>query len=116
MESLITLEISEIFHTKVAAGFDAFIENRTDLILPRLADCESKAIAECLERYGNLIWNLVKKQIRVADKTEETVCEIFQDIWKSAHLFDAEKHDEQAFVALIALRRLLKITDRTKIL
>lgn len=112
MESYITLEIGEVLHSNVPADF----ENRTDLILPRLADYESKAIAECLERYGDLIWNLVKRKICVAEKTEDTVCEIFQDIWKSAHLFDAEKHDEQSFVALIALRRLRKINDRAKIL
>lgn len=109
MESYINLKIGEAFGVNVADGFEKAIENHTELILPRLADRDPDAVAECLARYGDFIWNLAKKQMCAADETEAAVCEIFQDIWKSAYLFNAEKHDEQTFVVLIALRRLRRI-------
>ena len=116
MESYTSLEIGEIFRLNAAENLGETFENHTEPILPRLAVCEKAAVAECLNRYGDLIWSLAKKQICAGEEVEKAVCEIFQDIWKSAKFFDAEKHDEQRFVALVALRRLLKINEQGKIL
>jgi len=84
------------------------VERDGRMILQRIAVQDRKAASECLDCYGDLIWHLVRKHTSGAKEAERAVCEIFQDIWKDAANFDAGIHDERSFIALIALRRLLK--------
>ena len=51
-------------------------------ILNRIADGDKQAVKECIDRYGNLVWNIARKyQSNTAD-AEDAVQEIFIDIWK----------------------------------
>jgi DNA-directed RNA polymerase specialized sigma24 family protein len=83
-----------------------------ETILQRIAQSDKNAVGECLDKYGNYVWTIAKKMMRTQTETEEIVQEIFLDIWKNARFFDAEKLEEQSFIAHITLKRLLKITHK----
>ena len=78
-----------------------------ELILPRIARGEERAVQQCLERYGSLVWSLARRQMGGSEEAEDAVQEIFVEIWKHAARFDPERASESTFVAMIARRRLI---------
>ena len=82
-------------------------ERGKDVLLGRLAAGEDGALAEVLDRYGGLVWSLVRRVVRAAQDAEDLVQEIFIDVWKSAARFDPKASSEGNFVAMIARRRLI---------
>lgn len=62
---------------------------------------------ECIARFGGLIWSLARR-IGIPDaEAEDAVHEIFVEIWRNGHKYDASIASETAFVATIARRRLI---------
>ncbi len=76
-------------------------------LLPRVAQRETGAVHACIERYSPLVWSLARSLSRDMALVEDTVQEIFIDLWKSAARFDAAKSSETTFVATIARRRVI---------
>jgi RNA polymerase sigma factor (sigma-70 family) len=76
-------------------------------ILQRIAQGDKLAVSDCLETYGKLVWGITRKFTNTREDAEDLAQEIFIDIWKNAAHFDATKSPEQAFVRLIAKRRLI---------
>ena len=76
-------------------------------ILARVAAGDKGAVAECLDRYGALVWSLVRARIRNAADAEDAAQEIFIDLWKSAARYDSSVASEAVFIATIARRRVL---------
>jgi RNA polymerase sigma-70 factor, ECF subfamily len=74
-------------------------------ILARVARGDPRAVRECVETYGGLVWSLARRS-GVPD-AEDAVQEIFVDLWKSAGRFKPVGASEAAFVAMIARRRLI---------
>ncbi len=62
---------------------------------------------ECLARYGGLIWSIVLRRCHNRADAEDVVQEIFLDLWRSAHRFDAALATESTFVAMVTRRRLV---------
>ena len=60
-----------------------------------------------MERYGALVWSLVRSRLRNAADAEDTTQEIFVELWKHAARFDPRIASETVFVAMIARRRLV---------
>jgi RNA polymerase sigma-70 factor, ECF subfamily len=81
-------------------------------ILPRLAAGESRAMNECIDRFGGLVWSIVKRMIRNESEAEDLVQEIFTEIWKKAGFFDPEVASESTFIALVARRRAIDFLRR----
>lgn len=77
------------------------------VLLPRVASGDRTAIRECIDRYGGLVWSLVRRACRSDDDAEDAVQEIFLDVWRSAARFDPRVASEATFVAMIARRRLV---------
>ena len=75
--------------------------------LERVAAGDEAAVAECLDRFGALVWSLARRLAPGRDEAEDAVQEIFVDVWKSAARFDPKMGSETAFVATIARRRLI---------
>lgn len=76
-------------------------------LLPRVAEGDPEAVNACLERYSALVWSLARGLTSDSATVEDTVQEIFIDLWRSAHRFDVTKASEATFIATIARRRVI---------
>lgn len=74
-------------------------------VLPKVASGDQKAMAECISRYGGLIWSIAKRYVKNASTAEDVVQEIFTNLWKSACRFDPAVATESTFVGMLARRR-----------
>lgn len=89
------------------------VESTTEeAILPRLAAGENAAMGECIDRYGNLVWGIVRKSIKDPTEAEDLVQEVFTEIWKKAAFFDARMASESTFIGLVARRRAIDFLRR----
>jgi RNA polymerase sigma-70 factor, ECF subfamily len=79
----------------------------TQSILKRVADGDRRAVEDCLNKYGGLVWSIARKMLRNTEEAEDAVQEIFVDIWKNAERFDELKSSETTFIAMIARRRII---------
>lgn len=74
-------------------------------ILPRISRGDSRAVDECLDRYGGLVWSLC---CRLAPTdAEDAAQEIFIDLWRNAWRFRENAGSEVAFISTLARRRLV---------
>jgi RNA polymerase sigma-70 factor, ECF subfamily len=79
----------------------------TEAILKRIAEGDASAVEDFLDKYGGLVWSIARKMLRDTNEAEDTVQEIFVDIWKNASRFDETKASETTFIAMLARRRLI---------
>ncbi len=78
----------------------------------RIAQNDRAAVAECVEKYGDLLWTLVQKITSSKEESEILVRKIFTDIWKYAGCFDADHFEESVIVMVIARRNLRKFQNK----
>lgn len=76
-------------------------------LLPRIAQGDGSAVREAIQRYSPLIWSVARGFFPDRTMAEDTVQEIFIDLWKSADRYDPERSSEVNFVATVARRRLI---------
>lgn len=76
-------------------------------LLDRVADGDQDAMRALIKRYSGLVWSLVRRKIGSQSDAEDLVQEIFADVWKSAHRYDASMGSEDTFVAMITRRRII---------
>ncbi len=81
-------------------------------VLPDVARGNPEAMAECLNRYGGLVWAMACRRCRSRADAEDVVQDIFLQLWKSAERFNAERSAEVTFVSMIARRRLIDYQRR----
>ncbi len=81
-------------------------------VLPKVARGEPAAIAECLDRYKNLVWSLARRSCPDVEAAEDAVQDIFLKLWKIADRFDSRIASETTFVAMIARRRLIDLSRK----
>jgi RNA polymerase sigma-70 factor (ECF subfamily) len=79
----------------------------TDFVLVKVAQGNARAVRECIDQFGSLIWSIARRLTRTRADAEDAVQEIFTDIWRSAGRFDPAQGSEKVFVATIARRRLI---------
>ena len=100
----------------LTAGFVTGFADRGNIrvipsILQQVAANDQSAMDECLNRYGGLVWALVKRRCPLQADAEDVVQEVFMDIWKNAHRYDPSIAEEPTFIAMITRRRLI---DRSR--
>jgi RNA polymerase sigma-70 factor (ECF subfamily) len=66
-----------------------------------------RAVRECVARFGPIVWGLARRLSPTRADAEDAVQEIFLDLWTHGGRYDAAKGTEEAFVAVIARRRLI---------
>lgn len=78
-------------------------------LLPRVAAGDTAAVQQCLERYGPLVWSMVRRSLREDSLAEDAVQEIFIQVWKSANRFDVSKGSERTWITTLTRRRLIDL-------
>jgi RNA polymerase sigma-70 factor, ECF subfamily len=78
-----------------------------DSVLTRVAQGDQKAVAECIDQFGPLVWAIARRLSPNRDDAEDAVQEIFVDVWRSAARFDPAQGSEKVFITTIARRRLI---------
>jgi RNA polymerase sigma-70 factor (ECF subfamily) len=86
----------------------------TESILVRVARGDQKAVRECIDEFGGLVWAIARRMTRSRADAEDAVQEIFVDVWRSASRFDAAQGSEKVFVTTIARRRLIDRIRRSR--
>lgn len=81
---------------------------RTLTILQRIAEKDKTAVADCIDVYGNFVWELAVKFTASREEAEAAVQEIFLDIWRFAERAAHPPTAEKLLIALIARRHLVK--------
>jgi RNA polymerase sigma-70 factor (ECF subfamily) len=76
-------------------------------LLTRAARGDDAAVRECLARFGPIVWGLARRMTPTRADAEDAVQEIFLDLWTHGGRYDPAKASEEAFVAVIARRRLI---------
>jgi RNA polymerase sigma factor (sigma-70 family) len=86
----------------------------TESILDRVARGDQKAVRECIDEFGGLVWAIARRMTRSRADAEDAVQEIFVDVWRSAARFDAQQGTEKVFITTIARRRLIDRIRRSR--
>jgi RNA polymerase sigma factor (sigma-70 family) len=81
-------------------------------LLPHIATNDREATRECIERYGGLVWSLVRRAGLGHEAAEEVVKDVFLDLWQAASRFDPTLFAEPTFVTMIVRRRLVELRQR----
>ena len=76
-------------------------------VLERVAHGDARAARECIDQFGGLVWSIACRWTRTHADTEETVQEIFADVWRGAARYHPEQGSEEVFITMIARRRLI---------
>ena len=79
----------------------------SETLLKRVAAGEADALAECIDRYGGLVWSLARRLSASEAEAEDGAQEAFIALWENAARFDDSAGGEDTFVAMIARRRLI---------
>lgn len=76
-------------------------------ILERIASGDQAAVAQCLDRYGGLVWSVARRWSDNAADAEDATQEIFIALWKSAARYNPSAGSEAVFISMIARRRMI---------
>ena len=79
----------------------------TDSVLARVAQGDARAVHECIDQFGSLIWSIARRLTRTRADAEDAVQEIFTDVWRSAGRFDPNQGWEKVLGATHARPRLI---------
>jgi DNA-directed RNA polymerase specialized sigma24 family protein len=91
-------------------------KTKTLTILQRVAEKDKTAVKDCIDTYGNFIWELARKFTSSTEEAEAATQEIFIDIWRYSEHTDNTQFVEEKLIKMIALRRLIKHSvSQTKI-
>jgi len=90
------------------------MEGKPTSLLVRAALGDDGAVRECLERFGPVVWGLARRMSPTRADAEDAVQEIFLDLWAHGERYDAARASEEAFVAVVARRRLIDRRRRTQ--
>lgn len=76
-------------------------------ILKRIASGDQRAVADCLDEYGGLVWSIARNWSDNAADAEDATQEIFVELWRSAFRYDPAAGSEAVFISTIARRRMI---------
>ncbi len=81
-------------------------DSQSVIVMQRIAAGDKSAMRECLDLFGDLVWSMALKYLRRED-AEETVQDIFLELWHKADRFDPARGKPVTFIAILARRRIL---------
>ncbi len=72
-----------------------------------------KGLDVLIDKYGGLIYTIVKSKISNLEDIEECVSDVFYDFYKNAAAFDEEKASLKTYLAVIAKRKAIDFYRKT---
>lgn len=87
----------------------------TESVLERVARGDQRAVRECIDEFGGLVWAIARRMTRSRADAEDAVQEIFVDVWRSAGRFDPAQGTPKVFISTIARRRLIDRMRRARV-
>lgn len=81
-------------------------------ILPRVAAGEEGAMRRCIDRYGAIVWSIVRRYIKETADAEDLVQEVFTEIWKKSASFNPDVASEATFIGMVTRRRAIDFLRR----
>jgi RNA polymerase sigma-70 factor (ECF subfamily) len=79
----------------------------SEAILPRVAQGEQQAFAQCLKEYGGLVWGIARRFSPTRADAEDAAQDVFLHLWRNARHFDPGRGSEPVFIATLARRVLI---------
>ena len=106
---------AEIYSRTVTAGYRLSLqevsvgmsETFPPSVLKRMAQGDKRALADCIDQHGGLIWALSRRMSPTPSDAEDATQEIFLTLWKNASRFDPTRGSEAVFIATLARRLLI---------
>lgn len=82
-------------------------DDSTSGLLAQVASGVESAMNHCINKYGALVWSIVRRHVRNPSSAEDVVQETFTDLWKSAGKYNPAMGAENTFVGVLARRRAI---------
>jgi RNA polymerase sigma-70 factor (ECF subfamily) len=76
-------------------------------LLEAVAKGDPRAMKECIEFHGPMVWGIVRRRVKDHFAAEDLVQEIFTEVWKSSGRHDPAIASEGGFISMIARRRTI---------
>jgi RNA polymerase sigma-70 factor (ECF subfamily) len=76
-------------------------------LLPRIAQGEQQAFAQCVREYGGLVWGIARRFSPTRADAEDAAQDVFLHLWRNARHFDPGRGSEPVFIATLARRVLI---------
>lgn len=76
-------------------------------LLARASSGDRSAVKESLACFGPIVWGLARRLSPTRADAEDAVQDVFLDLWTHGHRYDSARASPEAFVAVIARRRLI---------
>jgi RNA polymerase sigma-70 factor (ECF subfamily) len=76
-------------------------------LLDAVAKGDARAMKQCIEVHGPLVWGIVRRRVKDHFAAEDLVQEIFTEVWKSSGRHDPAIASEGGFISMIARRRAI---------
>ncbi|MEM0897149.1 MAG: sigma-70 family RNA polymerase sigma factor, partial [Verrucomicrobiota bacterium] len=83
-------------------------------ILPRVSRGEPRAMNDCIQAYGGLVWSITRRYVGNESDAEDLVQEIFTELWKVADRYDGARGSESAYIGTMARRRSIDWLRKSK--
>lgn len=86
--------------------------NRASL-LTKVAAGDAEAARQCIHRYGTLVWTLTRRMSSSWNSAEQTVQQVFQEIWRQAVYYQPALLSEETFIVTVTRRCLIERLKQT---
>lgn len=104
-----TYHAAEFCHSR---HLNTLATTTSDEILPQVAAGEQSAMKRCIDRYGALVWSIVRRYIKETADAEDLVQEVFTEIWKKSASFNPDIASEATFIGMVTRRRAIDFLRR----
>jgi RNA polymerase sigma-70 factor (ECF subfamily) len=74
-------------------------------LIQRLQQRDSQAMADLYDRYGKLIYSIIRRTVRSAATAEDLTQETFLRVWNRIHTFSHERGNLQGWLITVARNR-----------
>ncbi len=78
-----------------------------ETLLSRVAREDARAMEDCIDTHGGLVWAIVTRRVNDRNAAEDLVQEIFTEVWRCSGRHDPTIASESGFISMIARRRAI---------